>query len=70
MQIPSQVHCVCWRELVMSATKQRNYDKSGDVDHIEQEKMDSKKRMDKIRDADVDNANGEGDLADIVPTDN
>ena len=25
--------CVCWREWVMSATKQRNYDKSGDVDH-------------------------------------
>ena len=37
---------------------------------IEQEKRESKKSMDKIRDADVDNANGEGDLADIVPADN
>ena len=40
------------------------------MDVIEQEKKESKKRMEKIRDADVDNANGEGDLADIVPTEN
>ena len=33
---------------------------------IEQEKKEFNKRMDKIRDADVDNANGEGDLAEIV----
>ena len=57
------------RNFEFAADKGKN-GQSGDVDHIEQEKMDSKKRMDKIRDADVDNANGEGDLADIVPTDN
>ena len=36
---------------------------------IDSEKMEAKRRAQKVQDADVDNADGEGDLANIVSAD-